>query len=165
MAAALGGNPEVISVLIKHGSNVNAVDDSGWTALTMPIFLWKTVPHLHDSMTSAITLLVENGIDVNIPDEDGTTLLMLAALSSEPRIVDILLNAGADINAKDKEGKSVVDYAQKNDSVRNSEIYKKLTQANSAQRTFFGWGIVIGLSLSLLLLCLCLIFFKKLKNR
>jgi ankyrin repeat protein len=165
MAAAWSANSEVVSVLIAHGSKLNAVDNSGWTALTMPIFLWDSVPHFRDGIAKTVALLAEHGADVNMPDENGHTPLMLAAMYSEPRIVEILLNAGADINARDKEGESAADYAQRNDAVKNSEIYKKLAQANSTRGSFIGWIAAIGLSLLLLLLCLFLIFFKRLNFR
>jgi serine/threonine-protein phosphatase 6 regulatory ankyrin repeat subunit B len=104
MAAAWNDNPDVLPILIEHGSKLDAADNSGWTALTMPISLWKTAPRPNDRTEKVITILVENGIDVNMPNEDGATPLMLAAMYGEPRIVEILLDAGADIDAKDKSG-------------------------------------------------------------
>jgi arylsulfatase A-like enzyme len=74
--------------------------------------------------------------------------------------VETLLTAGADIYAKDKKGENAYHYAQKNDDVRNSEIYKKLAQANFAEWIFWGWAVVIVFSLSLLSFCLYLIFFN-----
>jgi ankyrin repeat protein len=138
MSAAWSNNLDVIPVLIKHGSKMDAADNSGRTALTMPIFSWKSTPDINDRTEKTITTLIEHGIDINMPNEDGATPLMLAAMYSESRIVDILLGAGADIDAKDKKGGNAYHYAQKNDDVRNSGTYKKLARANFSKWIFWG---------------------------
>jgi ankyrin repeat protein len=123
-------NPGTLESLILSGTNVNAKDDSGRTALFRAVsaeqiesikVLLKYGADINaqagngetplcNAITaksaSLLTFLIEQKADVNIPDERGQTPIYLALRSVE--LTKIMLNAGADLNIVDKEGESPV---------------------------------------------------------
>jgi ankyrin repeat protein len=105
-------------VLIRHGADVTARDDSHSTPL-----------HLASSKGSAETvgLLIQHGADVNAQNKDLSTPLHLAAsscLTLEGTIVRLLLRHGANIDARDSEGRTPLEIAS---STGNSWIAKLLS--------------------------------------
>ncbi len=82
----------VADILMKHGLNVNAVDDYNETAL------YKAT---HQGLLNFMNLFLQNGASVKIADKTGRTPIQIA------RDIDslkLLLQFGADINEKDNEG-------------------------------------------------------------
>ncbi|KAN0136167.1 Ankyrin repeat-containing domain protein [Lactarius tabidus] len=105
-------------ILIRHGADVTARDDSHSTPL-----------HLASSKWSADTvgLLIQHGADVNAQNKDLSTPLHLAAssrLALEGTIVRLLLRHGANIDVTDKEGRTPLEIAT---SAGNSWIAKVLS--------------------------------------
>lgn len=116
-------NIEVFQALLKHGANVNSVDQNGWTALHFA----AAIGHI-----PVVRELLQHEAEINTLTPEGSTALHLAIqpgyhritelfleeragtkefqlLSGVPRSPDIemvreLLNNGADINAKDNYG-------------------------------------------------------------
>lgn len=90
-------------MLVAHGADVNARNNSGWTPLSFPNSL-KTCK-----------LLLDNGADVNAIDGDGRTILMSEVLfQANPTITQLLIEQGAKVAVKDRSGKTAVDYAKAN---------------------------------------------------
>ena len=97
MVSAHNPNPEVISILLETGANINEGDRFGWTSL-MTAAAFNPNPE-------ATAILMKAGSDVNARDELGMTPLMYAVEANEYNleiVITILLRAGADINARDK---------------------------------------------------------------
>ena len=122
MHAARSNTPEVVSILLKAGAEVNAKTEKGRTALgfaassntpeVVSILLKAGAKVDSDAMVSAgsnedpevVSILLKAGGDVNAKDKYGKTALMYAARYSTPEVVSLLLTAGAEVNAKDKDG-------------------------------------------------------------
>lgn len=95
MFAGFYSKPELIDALIKAGSDVNAVDDEGYTPL-MAAALGNNL--------EAVNILINAGADVNAKTKNGTTPLM-AALSYAPTfsISEMsILHFALDISEHDK---------------------------------------------------------------
>ena len=95
LRAIYGGDPNRITALLNGGANVNAIDDSGWTALM------RAACFKHPDIAS---ILLNRGANVNATDNHGTTALMLAAFFNHLDIVTILLDRRANVNATDGNG-------------------------------------------------------------
>ena len=77
-------------MLLQNGADVNAVDDSKWTAL-----------HLAASggYVDVAKVLIQNGADVNAVDDRKSTVLHFAALEGQVDVVKVLIQNGADVEA------------------------------------------------------------------
>lgn len=113
-------NPETIQLLIDGGAEVNAVNKKGFSVLLFAVTM--------DSSPEVINILINAGARVNdVFGKNGITALMLAAKNSEdPGILNALLDAGADIKMKNKKGKTALDFARENESLKNSDVLKRL---------------------------------------
>lgn len=97
---------KTIDFLIKHGLDINMVDESGKT----PIF-----EYMFDGDISKdyIEYLISIGADINIKNKYGQTPLMMV-IENDPSNVEILmtlLENGANYNIKDNYGKTAMNYA------------------------------------------------------
>lgn len=80
--AATHGNVSVIeSMDLREPTNINGVDQYGWSALMMAAF----AGHL-----KIIELLIDKGIDVSIVDSRGNSAISLAAKQNHQAIIDLL---------------------------------------------------------------------------
>jgi uncharacterized protein len=86
------GHVEVVEYLLEHTTtNVNHVNNLGWTALLEAIILSDGgVKH-----QQIVKLLVEHGADVNLADGEGVTPLAHAKAKGYEEIQRLLENAGA----------------------------------------------------------------------
>jgi acyl carrier protein len=75
--------------LIDAGVELDAKDNSGWTALKHASLFGQ------DEIVRA---LIESGADFNIPDNEGWTPLIGAASRAAWTTMDLLINSGADVN-------------------------------------------------------------------
>ena len=75
--------------LISAGTDVNARDNSGATAL-----LWAC----KRDRIELVQLLIDSGAKVNISLNDGWSPLMIAAEEGKIRVMNALISAGAEIN-------------------------------------------------------------------
>lgn len=114
--------PKIITVLLDAGADVNAQDNEGITSLMLAATI--RTPDL-------IRTLLKAGANVNAGSANGTTPLMFAAkFNHDPEVVSMLLKAGVDAKVKNKEGKTALDYAQGNDSLKDTDALKILEEAS-----------------------------------
>lgn len=100
MLAAQRGDLPMVELLIDVGAEVNAVDASGWSALTRAVYN----PTLKQGFAEIVQALIEAGADIEAPIGYGVRPLMLAAGYGETAVVDVLLAAGADVLARNEGG-------------------------------------------------------------
>ena len=124
---------EILNFLIDKGANVNASDRSGKTSL-MYASQYSTNPDI-------LLALIENSADVNAIDKDGMTPLMCAVrFTSNSEILRLLIEKGAHIGIQNKEGITALDYVDKNEQLKGTEVYNLLQEKASriAEQNRFG---------------------------
>ncbi|XP_041362156.1 ankyrin repeat domain-containing protein 50-like [Gigantopelta aegis] len=95
--AAMKGHADIMDMLLKAGSDVNAQEKNGWTALHNACY-W--------CHPKAVKVLLRHSCDINLKNKDHRTALHETARSKEEderklaEIVRDLIAAGADVNAK-----------------------------------------------------------------
>ena len=98
------GTAEKVKTALADGTNANARDKDGRTAL---------MAASANNSSKVVTALLDAGADVNAKSKDGQTALMLAAQNnSNPEAVKTLLAAGADVFIKSNAGNNALWYAQ-----------------------------------------------------
>lgn len=94
--------PRIAKRLLDSGSDVNAVDELGFTALMCAAIRGSR---------ESVELLLDAGGDANMTDDDGMTALMWAARSQNRDSLEGLLKAGVILTVKDKQGRTAFDHA------------------------------------------------------
>ena len=88
--AADRGHVRIVEKLLKIGTDVDHVNNLGWTALLEAIILGGgDARH-----TEVVRLLVEGGADPNLPDGEGVTPFQHARVNGYDEMVEILEEAG-----------------------------------------------------------------------
>ncbi|MCK5491819.1 MAG: ankyrin repeat domain-containing protein [Candidatus Omnitrophica bacterium] len=104
MLAVMKQNPkslELAKLLIDSGTDINAKNDSGETALRRAVF----------GTLETFKLLIERGADLDIADNRGKTVLMECASRGGRDKVQVLIENGANVNLKDYDNKTALIYA------------------------------------------------------
>jgi ankyrin repeat protein len=89
-------------LLLRHGADVNGMDDSGET----PLFRAINVNH-----TNIVDLLLRHNADLTVVNNDGTTPLLRAVEAGNVTISEQLLVKGANPNAINNEGQAALHIA------------------------------------------------------
>ncbi|WP_035384723.1 ankyrin repeat domain-containing protein [Ferriphaselus sp. R-1] len=100
MLAAQRGDLAMVELLLAAGVEVDAVDASGWSALTRAVYN----PALKQGFAEIVQALIRAGANIEAPIGYGVRPLMLAAGYGETAVVEVLLNAGADVLARNEGG-------------------------------------------------------------
>lgn len=168
--AYFGKQLEIIKLLIKHGANVDVVEEkSGSSCLENSVYngdsravrFWLEnganinarnkygetflFISLYTNNMEMGRFLIDEGIDVNakIPEQHNNTCLMTAVMWHRNEIIESLLNNNADLTVKNDKQENVFDFAKK---YNNSEALKLLeTEVLNRQDfrhtcTFFPFG-------------------------
>jgi ankyrin repeat protein len=109
--AAYAGHKEVAELLLAHGADVNAENDSVQTPLHIAVGgagAWIGSVQDHKKVAE---LLLAHGADVNAKDGQGMTPLLWAANYNQREMAELLLAHGADVNAEDTGGYRPFHYA------------------------------------------------------
>ena len=127
LSACGGWKPEILDMLLTAGGDINQNDGE---------LLFSAV--IHGGSIEVIELLVKRGADVNSSREDGWTVLMEACKGNRiyhvpdvPGLVNLLLDLGADPN-KTCKGMYALNYARKDDKLRDTEVLKRLEELTEA---------------------------------
>lgn len=102
MSAVSENKIEIVSHLIKNGTDVTKQDKQGLTALHLACF--------EDNQEIA-QLLIDNGSKIDQIDNEGNTALWRAVMAHDEnaRTVKLLISKGADVNIQNKHGVSPSD--------------------------------------------------------
>ncbi|XP_035692592.1 protein VAPYRIN-like [Branchiostoma floridae] len=103
------GNTEVVKLLVQLGTNVEAKDKAGETALHRAS---------RKGHTEVVKLLIQLGADVEAKDKHGWTALHVASINGNTEMVKLLIQLGADVEAKDKDGTKPLDHLHDQDRRR-----------------------------------------------
>jgi ankyrin repeat protein len=102
--AALVGDLSITRALLEHGTEINAPDSTGRTALMEAAF---------GGHTKVVELLISRGASPDAMDKDGWTALMEAASKGRLDVVRTLLKAGASVHIRNSLGLAALDMAAK----------------------------------------------------
>ena len=108
---------EIATVLLKAGAKVNARDQFGYTPL-----------HAAGDV-AAVKVLLKAGAKFDARSTNGVTPLHMAAWTGRADVIKFLLSAGAAANAKDKDGKTPFDFAKDHDTLKGTDVYRELREA------------------------------------
>ena len=98
--AAIGGNPECVSALLRAGASVN---EAAKCNIFVPLIDAAKRGHYE-----CCRMLIQVGADVNEKNRVGETAFFGAAFGGHYRILNLLLREGADINTTDSHGKNAM---------------------------------------------------------
>ena len=113
-------NMEVLKFLLKAGTDINATDWEGQTAL-------KVAVEFNDNI-EITKFLIDSGFDVNTSDDGGWTPLITATFKKKVDFIKLLLQAGADPNAKNNKGMTAKDFAIKGGIPEIVKIFESLSE-------------------------------------
>ncbi|ESP00120.1 hypothetical protein LOTGIDRAFT_87526, partial [Lottia gigantea] len=126
MAASLLNNLPFIQFLATLPCDVNRQNHQGHTALHLCVIGFTLIKEKLNMMKvnsvvkelcareyypiylESIDILLNLGADVNIQDKGGETVLMLACVKNDRKLLEKLLKHGADVNIVDNHGRSAL---------------------------------------------------------
>ncbi|MGA2766282.1 MAG: ankyrin repeat domain-containing protein [Spirochaetia bacterium] len=137
VAASNNPNPEVITILLKAGEDINGLDGEGNNCL-----VWAARNNLE-----VITTLLKAGADVETrePLYDANALMWAASDNPDPKVITALLNAGSDIKSCNRDNVTTLMWAAMRN--KNAEVIVTLLNAgaevnaqDSGGRTALTWA-------------------------
>ena len=110
------GKLETIEFLLKHGANIDAIDDENCTPLHLAArkeFPWTENDSLLREQPEAVKILLKNGANPNLQDMHSKTGLYYAVRGRNFQIIRLYLEyaTNLDLSIRDKDGKTVFEYA------------------------------------------------------
>ncbi|AID46542.1 ankyrin repeat protein [Pigeonpox virus] len=93
-------NPEIVSLILDLGANINKRDFYGNIPLQTSI-IYQT--------SNVFTLLLQKGADVNAKNSDGNTILHTLAACCKFKEIKLALNLGSDINSVNINGRTPIE--------------------------------------------------------
>lgn len=123
--------PEIISLLIKYGADINRYDSKGITPLISAVNRFQY---------DIISVLINNGADVNLSDSCMSISPLSYAVADEhctKWLIDTLLSAGANPLSKDDQGWTPLFHALRNSDNEPLEYLLKM-KVSVAQKDTYG---------------------------
>ncbi|MCI4381923.1 hypothetical protein PGIGA_G00257430 [Pangasianodon gigas] len=97
--AALHGHTVLVSLLIRHGANINACNGQNATPLHLAC---------QNNHTQVVSSLVECNAKLNKKDQFGNTPLIQACLKGDEETVALLMESGASLNLANNQGNTAL---------------------------------------------------------
>ncbi|CAG8636920.1 18120_t:CDS:1, partial [Racocetra fulgida] len=131
--AALNGYVKTIEILLKYGSNINAINVKDHTEVIRILIEYGT--SVNDNINTllywaaksgyveVVNTLIKYGANVDAVDHNNQTVLRWAAENSYVRIVKTLIEHGANVDAINNHGQTVLHWAAENGNI---EVVKAL---------------------------------------
>ncbi len=117
--AAVGGQIDIVELLLAANARVNVGDDAGTTALG-----WAA----SQGHAGVVRLLIAAGARIDVQNRQGLTPLIFAAKQSRLQSLELLIEAGADLNIVDFTGRGALGWARNG---RDPRIEQTLEQAGA----------------------------------
>ena len=95
--ASKRGHVKSVSLLIQHGADMSAQNQSGMTPLHLAS---------REGQVEVTRMLIERGADVTAQNNDEETPLHLASSHGQLEVIDMLIEHGADVKAQRKHGET-----------------------------------------------------------
>lgn len=99
LRAAENGDIRALELFAKQGTDLNAKDKNGWTALHLAA---------RAKRQESVAFLIESGMSIDTPGLDGITPMMLAAREGHHTMVRYLLKQGAKAELKDSKNRTAL---------------------------------------------------------
>jgi uncharacterized protein len=116
--AAMGGEVDLVKVLLQHGGDVNLRDFADAT----PLMIAAGYECSADNPCPVVALLIAHGASLNAQDADGNTALMNAAEDGNITAGRLLLDHGADPTMKNKKGQTALDLSRSRQREKFTEM-------------------------------------------
>lgn len=98
-------NKRLMESLLRHGANVNAVDEEGNTGIIRGLIKRRQVDsHNKRDVNWPVDVLIKHGADVNRVNQRGQSSLYMAAERGREDAAALLIKHGADVDAADRNG-------------------------------------------------------------
>ena len=115
MIAAIRGHINALTLLIKHGADVDLQDSDGYKALHFAVYG-------SDISSEIFSCLIGIGADVNARTNNGVTPLMIAAEEGHINAVTSLVKCGANVHLQDKDGQTALHHAMQSPQASICEV-------------------------------------------
>ena len=99
---------EIVEILISHGADINAKDESDITPLHYAA---------KNSDVQIVEFLISHGADIDAKDINDETPLHYAACKDRSETAKVLISNGADINAEDEYDRTPIECALENNCI------------------------------------------------
>lgn len=141
-ALSNGGTPQIVSVLLGAGEDVNATGEDGTTALMLAV--------RNGCNLETVKLLLAAGAKVGSADEDGVTAAELAVRNDcNPEVIRLLLGAGARIGPEDAADYVVRNARGETEAYRTLKTVSDFGMTERRKRLIAGVGIGAALAVAL----------------
>ena len=121
MIAAIRGHINALTLLIKHGADVDLQDSDGCKALHFAVYG-------SDISSEILSCLIGIGADVNACTNNGVTPLMIAAEEGHINAVTSLVKCGANVHLQDKDGQTALHHAMQSPQASICEVLSCLVK-------------------------------------
>jgi ankyrin repeat protein len=155
MAGALSGNTAVVEALLTGHPDLEAQDDSGFTALSYAALFHRfatgellaragavkgrnelLIAAAAEERVDAVTRLLGQGVKVDARDDSGSTALIDAVFNGKASMAAFLIARGADVNAADAEGRTpLMGAAENGDTALVQLLFRSGARADSFDKS------------------------------
>ncbi|XP_069108128.1 POTE ankyrin domain family member G-like [Argopecten irradians] len=123
-------HPDLVRLLIKYGSDLDAKNCLGQTPLMRAV--------VFDDL-EIVKLLVKSGADIDEVECTGKSALLIGLLEQREKVCRFLIKYGCDVNIVDKLGQSAMYLASQSTSAESMSMCKRLMKAGYETKKDSEW--------------------------